>query len=120
MPLCLAVLILASAPKSQTAPPGNAHCKPVLIHSNTNSPDIHAMADVQFKGYKRSPIVKFAVDEQGTVHNAKVKRSSGSATADDYALSWVRHLKYKPLPGCGTLESQAMVIIDFTAAPTTP
>jgi hypothetical protein len=47
--------------------------------------------------------------------SAKIKRGSGSSPADQLALTEVRLWKFKPLLGCGTLESQAVVTIDFSS-----
>lgn len=92
-------------------------CTPRLDRTVKASREIRANNDAKFGGYKRSPIVSFEVDEQGKIQNVTIKRRSGSAAADDLALNFVRHWKYKPRPGCGTLESHALVTIDFTAPP---
>ena len=60
-----------------------------------------------------SPIVAFEILESGDVANAFVKRSSGFANVDNYALTWVRETKYSNRPGCGVLETQADVTIDW-------
>jgi TonB family protein len=60
-----------------------------------------------------SPIVAFEILESGDVANALVKRSSGFANVDNYALVWVRGTKYSKRPGCGAIESQAAVSIDW-------
>ena len=111
---CLALIGITSVVHSQSAPPKPTLRTPKLIHSRAKSADIRARTNSHFEGYKCPLIVAFDVDEQGTVHNSKIKRSSGSRAADDLTLNWAHHLKYKPRAGCGTLESQAVVIIDFT------
>ncbi|MGA9980814.1 MAG: TonB family protein [Candidatus Sulfotelmatobacter sp.] len=60
-------------------------------------------------------MVAFDVDESGTIRNARIKRSSGSRAADRLALAEVSRWKYKPMPGCGILEQEASVTIDFSA-----
>jgi len=60
-----------------------------------------------------SPIVAFEILESGDVGNAFVKRSSGFANVDKYALTWVRETKYNKRPGCGVIGTQALVTIDL-------
>ena len=60
-----------------------------------------------------SPIVAFEILESGDVANAFVKRSSGLSNVDNYALTWVRETKYSKRPGCGVIETQADVTIDW-------
>ena len=60
-----------------------------------------------------SPIVAFEILESGDVANAFVKRSSGFANVDNYALTWVRETKYNERSGCGVIETQALVTIDW-------
>jgi TonB family protein len=98
----------------QTASQQKAKCTPQVVRP-AKSNHLQPKSDTSFEGYKRSPIVVFDIDESGATQHAKIKRSSGSAAGHELALNWVRHLKYKPLPGCGILGSEATVIIDFTA-----
>jgi hypothetical protein len=60
-----------------------------------------------------SPIIAFEILESGDVANEFLKRSSGYANVDNYALSWVRETKYSRRPGCGITETQADVTIDW-------
>jgi penicillin-binding protein 1A len=61
-----------------------------------------------------TPVVSFEVLESGEVRNAVVSRSSEITSIDNYALTWVRSMRYNERPpGCGIIESQAGVTIDF-------
>ena|ERR1700730_14461235 len=60
-----------------------------------------------------SPIVTFEILESGDVADAVVKRSSGIANVDKYALTWVRETKYNKRPGCGVIETQTDVTIEW-------
>lgn len=64
--------------------------------------------------YQQTPVISFEVLESGEVRNAIVKRSSGVADIDNYALAGTRAMRYKERPtGCGIIESQAVVNVDF-------
>jgi TonB family protein len=76
---------------------------------------LQTKSDGNFTDYKQAPIVTFEVDQTGTVQNVKIKRSSGSAAADKIAIDEVRHWKYESMQGCGTIQTQAAVVIDFAA-----
>jgi len=60
-----------------------------------------------------SPIIAFQILESGEVIHAYVKRSSGIAGIDTYALNWIQGTKYNIRSGCGAIETQADVTIDF-------
>jgi TonB family protein len=110
--LCLA--LGATGPlwgKSSPQDKGTCVLRPISHISKSPQPK----HDGSLKGYKRSPLVAYSVDENGSVRNAKIKRASGSAAVDELALSSVRLWKFKPLPGCGTVESEALVTIDLTS-----
>ena len=63
---------------------------------------------------KNIPVVSFEVLESGEVRNAVVSRGSGITSIDDYALTWVRSMRYNERPpGCGIIESQAGVTVDL-------
>jgi penicillin-binding protein 1A len=64
--------------------------------------------------YLHDPVVAFQVLESGAIRNAVLSRTSGLKEVDDYALSWVKGVKYRPRPaGCGVLESQMSMTVDF-------
>jgi TonB family protein len=64
----------------------------------------------------RVPLVAFQILESGEVVDARLKQSSGVAEIDKYALEWVRSTRHNKRPGCGILETEESVTIDFTAA----
>jgi len=55
----------------------------------------------------------FEILESGEVSNIRLKRSSGIADIDAYALNSVRRMKYNSRPGCGIVDSEAGVTVDF-------
>jgi TonB family protein len=66
------------------------------------------------ESYKRSPIVKFQINEDGSVTSVKVVRSSGVGDIDNKMVEYVAKSKYKPRPaGCGVVESKGSITIDF-------
>jgi TonB family protein len=66
------------------------------------------------ENYKHSPIVVYEILETGEIAHAFVKRSSGVADLDTYALKWAQGFKYNKRLGCGVVESHVVVTIDFT------
>jgi len=66
------------------------------------------------ESYKGSPLIKYQIQEDGTVSGAVVSRSSGVADIDKKVLDAVAHWKYKPRPvGCGPMKTQMSADIDF-------
>jgi membrane carboxypeptidase/penicillin-binding protein len=66
------------------------------------------------KPTKYPPVIAFEILESGEIRNAVVRRSSGIADIDNYALSSVKAMKYYERPlGCGIIDSQAVITIDF-------
>jgi TonB family protein len=92
----------------------NTRCRPQVL-APASSSGLRPKSGTTFEGYKRSPIVTFEIDESGTVSRTKIKRTSGSRSADQLALDEVRQWKFKPLPGCGIVQSEALVTIDFSS-----
>lgn len=65
------------------------------------------------EAYKRSPTVKYLIQEDGTVSNATITRSSGVADMDQKIIDAIARWKYNPRPaGCGVIESEMAVIFD--------
>jgi penicillin-binding protein 1A len=72
---------------------------------------IHAR---QGEEYKTTPVIRFEVLESGETRNAILTRSSGVADTDNYVLTSIKNMRYKERPlGCGILENQATVNVDF-------
>ena len=91
-------------------------CTPKLV-SHAPSPrqeSIHTRPGEKSTGF--SPIIAYQILDTGEVTHAYVKRSSGIADIDTHALTWIRGTKYNPRPGCGVIESQAGVSIDWRSA----
>jgi TonB family protein len=113
--LALAVAFAGIALGAQSDSDQNTPCRPQLTTTSPSPSGLRPKSSTTFDGYKRSPIVAFEVDESGTVNRAKIKRSSGSRSADQLALGEVRRWKFKPLSGCGIVQSEALVTIDFSS-----
>ena len=65
------------------------------------------------KSTRFTPIIAFDIPESGEVANARVKRSSGIRDIDEYALNWVKSIRYDSRPGCPAIQNEADVLIDF-------
>ena len=85
-------------------------CAPHLISRDRNHSEFHFR-----KGEKcrHSPVVAFQILESGETANAILKRSSGVAEVDKYALKSVQEANFNKRPGCGVIESQLDITIDF-------
>jgi TonB family protein len=119
-PFVISVLLLAvsafSAAQDKPKPDDKydvQKCTPkVLSHARQRkTPKNFVRKGEKSTGY--SPIVVFEILESGDVANAFLKRSSGFANVDNFALTWVREAKYNKRPGCGVIETQANVTIDW-------
>jgi len=66
------------------------------------------------ESYKRSPTVKFLIQEDGTVSDTTIVRSSGVADIDKKILDAIAKWKYKPRPsGCGVIENEVTLTIHW-------
>lgn len=65
------------------------------------------------ESYKRAPVVKFDIEEDGTVSNIKLMRSSGLKDLDQKLVQAIRHWEYDQRPGCGVTESEITATIDW-------
>jgi TonB family protein len=66
------------------------------------------------ESYKRSPVINYQIQEDGTVSNAIVTRSSGVADIDKKELDAIARWKYKARPvGCGVIDTEVTVTIDW-------
>src|SRR5215467_7728188 len=68
------------------------------------------------ESYKRSPTIKYEIQEDGAVTNAIITRKSGVADIDKKFLDSISRWKYKPRPpGCGDIENEMTVTIDWAS-----
>jgi TonB family protein len=66
------------------------------------------------ESYKGSPLIEYQIQEDGTVSDAIIARTSGVADIDKKVLDAVARWKYKPRPvGCGVIETKMSLTIDF-------
>jgi hypothetical protein len=63
--------------------------------------------------YRNAPVVAYEILESGEIAHHTLKRSSGVADVDKYALWWVRQLKFNKRPECGIVASTVDLTIDF-------
>lgn len=87
-------------------------CQPKVVKHGPvpKGSDIVVRKDEKVRGY---PVISFQILESGEVTNALVKRSSGLANVDKYALEWVKGTKYNSRSGCGVIESEVSVLIHW-------
>lgn len=86
-------------------------CAPKVISGkNRKSPEFHFHRGER---HRHSPVVGYEILESGEIAHAVLKRSSGVAEVDNYALTWVKGLKFNKRPGCGVVETTADITIDF-------
>jgi len=64
--------------------------------------------------YKGGPLIKYQVQEDGTVSDATLARTSGVADVDKKVLDAVARWKFKARPvGCGVIDTEMSATIDF-------
>jgi TonB family protein len=85
--------------------------KTVLVHSAFPKGPFELLPN---ETYKRSPLVKYKIQEDGTVSDVAVARTSGGVDIDRKVRAAVARWKFNPRPsGCGVIESEMSVTIDW-------
>jgi TonB family protein len=69
-------------------------------------------------GFRANPtktdrLVKFQVNEDGTVSGARLIRGCGVSDIDKHVVAAVAHWKFKPRPGCGVIDTERDLTIDW-------
>ena len=62
--------------------------------------------------YKGSPVLSFQINEDGSVSNVKIIRSSGVRDIDKQTVKTIRGWKYELRPGCA-LDVEMSITIDW-------
>jgi len=88
-------------------------CTPKAVGHSPQRKPLHFRVRNGEKSSGYDPIVAFKILESGKVVHAFVKRSSGIAELDDLALTSIRETQYNKRPGCGIVESEAAVTVDW-------
>ena len=100
-----AVFTAFGAAQDKAKPKGDydiQRCAPKLISkASGKSPEFHFRKGEE---YKHSPVVAYEVLESGEIAHPLLKRSSGVAEVDKYALKWAQELKFNMPPGCGVVD----------------
>jgi TonB family protein len=66
------------------------------------------------RAYKGPPTLKFQIQEDGSITNVSIMRSSGVPDFDQQILQAFANWKYKPRPaGCGIIENTMALTIDL-------
>ena len=63
--------------------------------------------------YRGAPVISYTIQEDGSVIDLKLQRSSGVKGIDKYALQTVKGWKYRAMPGCPGVDTTVTLIIDF-------
>jgi TonB family protein len=64
--------------------------------------------------YRNTPVLKVDIEEDGAVTSAQVIRASGIKRLDALLLQNVSQWKYAARPGCGVVQSNIAITIDWT------
>ena len=107
--IVLLIIGLVTSSWAQVPPPECA--KTVRIHGSFPKGPFKTLPG---ESYKRSPTVKFLVQDDGTVSDVSIFRSSGVADIDRQVLDAVAKWTYKPRPSrCPMIENQLTVVIHW-------
>ena len=100
-----------SGKRTDAQPYDLAQCRPHLLNQRQlKSSVIHVAKGEKWAG---APVIAFDISESGKVDNIHRTRSSGVRDIDQRAVIWVRSRKYERRPGCGVVESNINLIVDF-------
>lgn len=98
----------------QTAKQYNvARCTPKVKEQRPIAKDLAVAPRKGEKASGYTPLISIQILESGEIANARVKRSSGFANIDAYALEWVRGIRYNSRPRCGVIETNVDVLIHW-------
>lgn len=90
------------------------NCEVKLLHR----PDLKFGDDLIQTGetYRNTPVLRVDIEEDGAVSNAQIIQASGIKRLDALLLQNISQWKYAARPGCGALQSNIAITIDWVAA----
>jgi len=112
--LSLLTMIVSATAQEGVEPPNVKRCMPKAVKHGSLPKHLTVGPQKGEKATGYSPLISFQVLESGNVADAHVKRSSGFADIDTYALEWIQGTKYNARSGCGVIETEASVSIHWT------
>jgi TonB family protein len=65
------------------------------------------------ESYKSGLVMKLQIHDDGTVSNVRIIRSTGVRDIDERMVHAVSGWRYKPMAGCGVVDSEITVIVDW-------
>jgi TonB family protein len=107
--LCLGAICWSQDSHKKSLPP---ECtKTIRVHGSFPKGPFKLLPKETYKG---GPLIKYQVQEDGTVSDATLTRSSGVADIDKKVLDAIVRWKFKPRPvGCGVIDTDMFATIDF-------
>jgi len=97
---------------SEAAYDWNRRAFSLATHGSPANPEIRVRPGN--KPAKQTPVISFDVLESREIRNAAVFRSSGVVDIDNYAQTSINTVRCNARPpGCGIIDSQATVNVDF-------
>jgi TonB family protein len=95
--------------RQQTGP-----CKLTLMHR----PQVKFPDDLIQTGeaYRNTPVLRVDIEEDGAITNAQLVQASGIKHLDALLLQNVSQWNYAPRPGCGVVQSNIAITVDWMAA----
>ncbi len=115
----LAILLVTTplgARQNPQAPPkpfDTKRCTPKVVKQGDLPKDMSPFVQKGEKSTGYTPLISFEILESGKVAHARVKRSSGFAKLDKYALQSIQETRYNARPGCGVIETTVNILIHW-------
>lgn len=78
-----------------------------------NSPKIEVPESLSVKKLNRMPLLKFEINEDGSVSKADFVKSSRSPEIDELILKSVKKWTFAAAPGCGVRFVRSKIVIDL-------
>jgi TonB family protein len=85
----------------------------ILKHPEPKFPDNIVQPGESYLG---RPVLRVTIEENGDMSHVQLASSSGVHRLDTLLLTDILQWKYAPRPGCGIIEANVVVNVDWVAA----